>query len=218
MIELGPHTRFRRSTDTQPNTNNAVWDQVFLFDSVNLREEEFAAEKLSFNVLNKNDFVRNRLIGSYEFSLGNIYRQKNHQYYRQWVPLTLPEKPENEEGYLLVTVYVLGPDDPTPVGSGKDSESDQQVLSFPSIGDRRTFVLNVLVYRGADILATQEKDKSSLKPFISARFNGNTLQTQAMPVENAVWNGRLEMPFSMPLRSDSIEIILWNSKSVRYNT
>lgn len=212
VLEMGPNCKFRRTTDTQPNTNNAVWDQVFMFEHVPLRDEEFAQEKLSFSVLNKNDFTRNRLIGSYEFSLGNIYRQKNHQYYRQWVPLTLPEKPENDEGYLLVTVYVLGPNDPTPLGTDKDRDNDSNVLNSPALPERRTYVLNVIIYRGVDILSTQESSKSSVKPFLSARFNGNILQTQHMPVENAVWNARLEMPFSQPLRSDSIELTLWNHK------
>lgn len=40
--------------------------------------------------------------GQFEFSLENIYRQKGHEYYRRWVPLTLPSEPGAERGYLLI--------------------------------------------------------------------------------------------------------------------
>lgn len=242
VLQLGPTIRARRSTSVVPSTVNAVWDQVFTWDDVALSKEEFQNEKIALSVMHKSDFSRNKLIGSYEFSLGNIYRQKSHQYYRTWVPLTQPEKPENEEGHLLCSVYVLGPNDPTPINptisSSDEANNEDQLLHDPINPDKRMFVLNVLVYRATDVLATQyggsgggggddddddyddatpdsRRKDTGVRPFVSARFNGNVLQTTVAASDSAdrTWNRRLELPFSLPLRSDSIELILWNKRT-----
>ena len=85
---------------------------------------------------------------------------------------------------------------------------------MPNIGERRIYVLNVLVYRTADYIINSASG-SAATPFVSARFNGNVISTEAQD-PNLPWNRRLELPFSMPLRSDSIEIQLWEKKSVSY--
>lgn len=46
---------------------------------------------------------------------------------------------------------------------------------------------------------------------MTVRFNGNVTHTHPAPKNNSpVWNKRLELPFSIPLRSDAIEVQLWN--------
>jgi hypothetical protein len=207
---------------------NAVWDKVFMWSDVMLTNERFQTEKISFSVQHRANWGRNSLIGSYEFSLGNIYRQKNHQYYELWVPLRKPDKPGFDEGHLKLTVYVLGPNDPTPPhepASEQKQEEDNdegKVLETPGDMDVKMFVLNVLVYKAKDVLETQYGEKQrgadgqarlqGIQPFVSARFNGNTIRTAGAVADSAgyQWKVRLELPFTLPLRSDVIEVILWN--------
>ena len=63
VVELGPSSQLRRSTETKTKTMNASWDATFLFDPVELADEDFEREKISFNVYHKRDFARNLLIG-----------------------------------------------------------------------------------------------------------------------------------------------------------
>jgi hypothetical protein len=111
------------------------------------------------------------------------------------------------------------------------------VLKEPELPARNFYVLNVLVYRGVDILSLYDgthyisyPSSPSFHPnrqccatievpttFVTVRFNGNTAHTHPVSKNNTpVWNKRLELPFSIPLRSDSIEVQLWNRVRVIY--
>ena len=114
LVHLGPTAKRTRETHAKSRTVNAVWEERFVFDRVRLTEEEFNREKICLEVTDKNNFARNAFIGSYELSLSHIYRQKEHQFYREWFPLTQPTRPTTPLGYILVTVYVLGENDPVP--------------------------------------------------------------------------------------------------------
>lgn len=146
-------------------------------------------------------------LGAYEFSLSNVNRQVGHQYFRQWVPLKLPEDPSKIQGYLLLSTYVLKPGDETPSTTAVVEE--KKILRDPEVEEGEGYVLNVLIYRAQDILTTHNAGK--LDSFVSVRFNGNQIQTESKPNDiSPIWNIKFEMPFSQPLTSDSIEIQLWN--------
>eukprot|EP01006_Ploeotia_vitrea_P045078 TRINITY_DN66894_c5_g6_i1.p1 TRINITY_DN66894_c5_g6~~TRINITY_DN66894_c5_g6_i1.p1 ORF type:complete len:1357 (-),score=756.79 TRINITY_DN66894_c5_g6_i1:54-4124(-) len=209
-LKIGPTLRLRRSTDTKPKTVNCVWEQVFMFEDAMLTHEEFQSEKVSIGVYDRNNFTANELIGSFEFSLSNVYRQRNHEYYRKWTPMLKPHEPKHSEGWVLLSIYVLKDGDPTPNHDINDVE-DGEILAEPNIVMERPNLLNVLVYKGASLQPTYN---SSLNPFVSVRFNGNTIQSQHIPnVANPTWNRRFQMPFHMPLSSDSIEVQVWNKNT-----
>lgn len=211
IVQIGPNAGIQEQTETKYETVNPVWEAKFVFEGVELSDVDFQREKLSIKVYSRNDFFSNDLIGSYEFALNHVHRQQNHQFYRHWMPLTLPDNPGNIQGFLLATVYVLMPGDPTPSADGNNPEDDVKILVEPEMPDRRPFILNVLTYRAQHLLATQ--NASSMNPFASVRFNGNTIQSEYQAdTRNPMWNTKMEMPFFHPLRSDSVEIQLWNMR------
>ncbi|GAB5368390.1 hypothetical protein AAMO2058_001315100 [Amorphochlora amoebiformis] len=220
-LTIGPTSRLKRYTRTKYETNNTVFNEEFFFENVMLTNKEFSREKIGLNLYDRNDFLPNRRIGGIEFSLDNIYRQKGHEYFRKWVPCTLPEAPGKEHGFLLVSIYVLKRGDPTPERKESaflevaDLDKKGKLLVDPNI-DRKIYYLNVLIYRAEDIKATHGK---SLNPFVNIRFNGQTCQTQRMAtLSNPIWNRKIQMPFQLPLTSDAIEIQVWNHNTLTPDT
>jgi len=222
QIAIGPTSRLKRITRTKFETVNTTFNETFVFEEIMLTEEEFNREKIALTLYDRNDFVWNKQIGGIEFSLDNVHRRKNHEYYRKWVPMTNPTTPGKENGFMRCSVYVLKRGDPTPerhpegglIQEAEDTKTGPDLLP-PEI-DRKVYILNCLVYRAEHVQATHGK---SLNPFVSVRFNGNTCQTNRMATLSApIWNRKMEIPFQLPLTSDSIEIQLWNHNSFTPDT
>ena len=56
------------------------------------------------------------MVGSYDFPLAWVYGKKSHEVYRRWIALVNPDALDQEsaskvQGYLKLTVAVLGPGD-----------------------------------------------------------------------------------------------------------
>lgn len=112
---------------------------------------------------------------------------------------------------MLCSVHILKHKDAPPNLDEKNDDDDKEVLADPVMAQRRPYVLNVVVYKAQHLVPTHNMLRSSLNPFVSVRFNGNTKQSSVMPHNpNPIWNRRFEMPFLLPLDSDSIEVQIWN--------
>lgn len=53
-----------RQTEIQRSTVNCVWDEVFIFEDIQLTEDEFERENIFLHVYEANTFWRNELIGA----------------------------------------------------------------------------------------------------------------------------------------------------------
>jgi hypothetical protein len=124
VVEVGPTIHRHQKTDVKKDSLNCVWEKHMSFDGMMLTEEQFQHEKLAFKIYDKSHFTRNQVIGCYEIALNFIYRCKNREVYRTWVPLTRPESPVKEWGYLLFSAYVVKKGDPVPV----HDEGDQKAI------------------------------------------------------------------------------------------
>eukprot|EP00466_Bigelowiella_natans_P007748 jgi/Bigna1/131767/aug1.15_g6475 len=221
-VAIGPTSGMKRTTFTKYETVDMVFNETYVFEGVMLTDDEWKREKVAFTLYNRNSFVPNKSIGEIEFSLSNVYRQKNHEYFRKWVPVTLPESPGKENGFLRISVHVLKRGDPAPARNKLELLQSEAVENSEKLGfsdpkvEQKVFLLNCLIYRGEDIKATHSK---SLNPFVSIRFNGNTCQTARMASLSApLWNRKIEMPYHLPLTSDAIEIQVWNHNRITPDT
>jgi hypothetical protein len=75
-----------------------------------------------FSVFDSNVVLRNELIGRYVFDVASVYVNPDHEFYRQWVAVTDDEDERDEgiQGYLRISVAVLGPGDKIKVHSDAD--------------------------------------------------------------------------------------------------
>ncbi|CAM9642788.1 unnamed protein product, partial [Hapterophycus canaliculatus] len=101
------HTRVRKGV------NSAVFDEVLYFNLPNLSRDQLMQATVNLRVLDANTFLRDSLIGSYQFDLLGIYVEKGHEVYRTWVALRDAEsgKETGVQGFLKLSVTVLGPGD-----------------------------------------------------------------------------------------------------------
>jgi hypothetical protein len=100
-----------------------VWNQSFTFSGLELNEQEFQTSELQFQVLSRNNFSGNDLIGEYSINLSTLYKNANHEYYNVWLCLTNPDEEEetdNAQGYLLVDCFIIAEGDRPPVHSIND--------------------------------------------------------------------------------------------------
>mmetsp|Transcript_22475 Transcript_22475/g.33520 ORF Transcript_22475/g.33520 Transcript_22475/m.33520 type:complete len:1427 (+) Transcript_22475:66-4346(+) len=222
LVTIGPTARLKRVTRTSYETNNTLFNEVFVFENVMLTDDEWKREKIGLNVYDRNDFIANERIGGIEFSLENVYRQKDHEYFRKWMPIVLPQKPGKPQGYLRLSLYILKRGDPTPIHDdtqvfATETAADEKKLTLddPDV-KRKIYLLNCFIYRAEGLRATHGK---SLNSFISIRFNGQTFQTEQMPtLISPIWNRKISIPFQLPLTSDAIEIQIWNNNSFAPDT
>ena len=66
------------------------------------------------------------LIGAFSVDLSYIYQLKNHELYRRWVALTdTTDETEGIQGYLKLSINVLGPGDKPPVHDPTEAIKDK---------------------------------------------------------------------------------------------
>mmetsp|Transcript_4252 Transcript_4252/g.6336 ORF Transcript_4252/g.6336 Transcript_4252/m.6336 type:complete len:1428 (-) Transcript_4252:52-4335(-) len=220
QVVVGPSSNLASSSRIRNDVVNVVYNETYSFENVMLSEDEFLREKVVIRVYDKNTFVPNSLIGMCELSMENIYNQKNHQYAKKWLPLRKPETPSFEQGFIRITCHVLKAFDPSPL-QGQDFVDQKLLKTNPSEEEKGEVLvdpvlsvtvhkLNVMIYRGEGL---RVGPSVRLNPFVSIRFNGSTVQSKSFGNnENPFLNTRLEIPYTLPLFSNAIEIQLWNRR------
>jgi hypothetical protein len=207
-LTIGPTANIRKDTMWNETTVNAAWEEKFVFDSVELSESEFKNEKLQVEVLDRNFYTRNTFIGSFEISLSMIYRRPSHQVYKQWFTLVKPDNPSTPQGWVRASFYVLGVHDIIPEPPPRAVDESEKDFAAPAEGKVDFYVLNILIYRAADLLRRQGV---RVNPYVVVRFNGNTMQTEVL-IDNHEprWNRRIELPYRGTVQSEAIEVQVWN--------
>jgi hypothetical protein len=81
--------KFTTALDDITNTDICVWNEHIFFEPKNLAEEELAEGKITIKLLDR-DFLRNKLIGYYEFDLSYIYQMKDHCMMHKWIVMSNP--------------------------------------------------------------------------------------------------------------------------------
>ncbi|CAK8985932.1 Myoferlin (Fer-1-like protein 3) [Durusdinium trenchii] len=210
----------RQTTEVRRNQINATWDQVFVFQDLDLSIEEYESELIVLQAFDANLFVRNELIGQFSFGLSKVRNQPppfRHQVFQRWVVLTNPEEPLEEQGYLRVSVTVLGPGDTPPsherqddfYGASGNKEAEERILRNPDVR-RRGYNFSVKVFRGEDLPVTDVWNKTS-DPFVVVRFNGIVCRTpHQRHTTTPNWNHLLVLPVYTPCFADTIEIQLYD--------
>jgi hypothetical protein len=108
----------KKFTSTANGCLSAVYDETLIFEKPGLTKDDLEQATISIRVKDADGsrLVSTDMIGSYEFPVDWIYGKKNHEIYRSWLGLVNPEKMDEDsaskiQGYLKVTVAVLGPGD-----------------------------------------------------------------------------------------------------------
>eukprot|EP00033_Pygsuia_biforma_P002484 GCRY01002754.1.p1 GENE.GCRY01002754.1~~GCRY01002754.1.p1 ORF type:complete len:1277 (-),score=458.89 GCRY01002754.1:265-4095(-) len=205
----------KQNTAIQKKTCSCTWDHMFFFQC-NLKDEEFNTEKILVSVFDANTVRRNVLIGEYELDMSFIYGEKNHELYRRWVALTDNERQEGIQGYLKVTVTVLGPGDLAATHDDADDDDDdeegadlQSLVLLPPEMDLIPYELQVRCYRAENLPKMDRMGKCD--GYVQAKFAGQSINTKWIKKSyDPVWNEELRIPVLTPTMSNVIEVSLWD--------
>ncbi|KAK1944253.1 Myoferlin [Phytophthora citrophthora] len=143
-----------RKTATRYDTLGCVFDEMLFFNFSNigrheLREASIKVRQANFygavliltilflkiSVYDKERILKDNLIGVYQLDCLSVYAQPDHELYRQWIAVhdNLNEKDRGIQGFLLVSVVVLGPGDSLRV---HDREAEMEVELTEATGEK----------------------------------------------------------------------------------
>lgn len=111
-------------------TNAVVWNQSFTFPGLMMNQYELETFELILEVYDYNALMANELIGYYSIGLSTLYRNLNHEFYRVWLTLFNPDKPNEIQGYLQVSCFIVGPNERPPAHSlNEDVIEDEEDMN-----------------------------------------------------------------------------------------
>ncbi len=96
----------RQNTQVIFGTTTCVFDELIIFNMKNLDKEQFSEGLIRIAVMDYNT-LKNTMIGAFTFDAATVYQSsKDHEMYRQWVPLMddVDDDDVGVQGYLKVRV------------------------------------------------------------------------------------------------------------------
>eukprot|EP00903_Cladosiphon_okamuranus_P014837 g13738.t1 len=222
------HTRIRKGV------NSAVFDEVLYFNLPNLSRDQLMQATVNLRVLDANTFLRDSLIGSYQFDLLGIYVEKGHEVYRSWVALRDSEsgKESGVQGFLKLSVTVLGPGDRQRVHDlaeeiqeelAKEAEAGAGgrgglVLMGPALISQDLRFLVVYVFLAQGLPSFSAVGVPSVNALVQVDFAGNPpVRSTAVKVKgrdglSPAWAQELWVPVMVPTHSTSIDLSVWHKE------
>jgi C2 domain len=151
VVQMDCKQKQKQQTRILKKNLNPVFDQMLVFEFKDLEPLEVEATRIKVSVMDANTFTRNALIGAYFFDMGGVYYNQHHEIFRQWVALTdVTDEREGIQGYLKLSIVVLGPDDEQHTHSAEEEDDEGgdgmlSVLMPPSI-EQKGMILKCKVF------------------------------------------------------------------------
>eukprot|EP01084_Bolivina_argentea_P309384 535139_1 len=213
----------KQSTNIKSTCMNAVWDEVLFFEFKDLDKQEINEGKCTINVYDANTIMRNVLIGSYEFDLATVYFNTYHEIYKQWVGLfDITDQNEGVQGYLRVSLVVLGPNDEQKTHKLLDQEDENEsnllsVLLPPEI-EQTPYLLAISIYECKDLCTSDVGWLSdACDPFAIVEFGSIRIQSKIKKGINVDMLCQLHIPVMEPIMSSAIKISFYDWNATKRN-
>ncbi len=92
-----------------------------------MNQHELETFEINLEVYDYNAIMTNEIIGFHSIGLSTLYRNLNHEFYKVWVSLFNKDKPNEVQGYLQISCFILGPNERPPAHAldedfGEDEE------------------------------------------------------------------------------------------------
>ncbi|ETV96991.1 hypothetical protein H310_09840 [Aphanomyces invadans] len=205
-------------TSVKPNQLSCVFDHLMFFNLKDLDKE--AVEGASIEVTVKDadgPFGVADKIGYFRIDVPYVYYQKNHEMYRQWVALvkSAGESEQGVQGYLLLSIAVLGPGDKYHIHDVTDVKEENEMVLMPPRLSQALHFLVVTVHR-AEGLPNMDKtmvSKGGIDAYVKVQFAGEkplTTRTVSTKGSDVEFQQELWFPVLLPCMSNLIKINVWD--------
>uniref|UniRef100_K3WDA2 C2 domain-containing protein n=1 Tax=Globisporangium ultimum (strain ATCC 200006 / CBS 805.95 / DAOM BR144) TaxID=431595 RepID=K3WDA2_GLOUD len=103
----------KKKTSTKYETLGCVFDEILFFHSTNIGRNELKQATIKISVWDKEKVMKDNFIGGYQLDCLSVHFRPHHELYRQWIAIHdhLNEKDRGIQGFLLVSISVIGPGD-----------------------------------------------------------------------------------------------------------
>jgi hypothetical protein len=229
----------KQNTSVKPACLSCVFDELFIFNFRDLDKDVFSEGIISIKVMDANVLLKNVLIGSYVFDTQQVYFQKDHELYRQWVALMNDEDStcNGVQGYMKLSVSIIGPGDKMKIhdeeeemrkerealakSGGQDISS--QVMMPPTL--RKEWKYIVTTFHRAEYLPVMDQNlrqiggllQNGTDAYCQIEFNhGKKMKTKKKTVKgersamNPIFNNEIWYPVAVPTATQSIKISIWD--------
>uniref|UniRef100_A0A0K6S6S4 C2 domain-containing protein n=1 Tax=Chromera velia CCMP2878 TaxID=1169474 RepID=A0A0K6S6S4_9ALVE len=205
-------------TQSKQNTASCSFNLTCMFRDVSLTKEQFAQSGIEVRALHKT-FFSSEVIGTYFFSYESIYKRKQKSLVRQWVALTLPDRPSEPKGFARLSIAVIKSNEPMPVFDDQDADFEDlsgatskslmdRVMTTPELKMNYYHVL-INIYKGEDF--GDFSGKGSCSCGIVVRFLGVEMETVTQRDNpNPVWNVTMKLPAVVPCMESNVRLELWD--------
>lgn len=122
---------------------SAVWDEQLFVEGKGQTQEQLNSTVVKIKVFNMNTFTKSDLIGEFSIDLLHIYYEPHHEIYRRWVALSAPYSARKKmlggaaeggaQGYLKMTLALLGPGDKPRVHPPDEPEPTESIMLPPTL-------------------------------------------------------------------------------------
>jgi hypothetical protein len=211
----------REMSSSQKNKQNSpVWDENVFVVAKDMQPEVLKRSQIEIRVMDIDLLSSNDLVGLYSLDAAFLYYQPNHELYRQWLVLSAPYEAREgglfdedsrggAQGYLLLSLTLLGPGDKPAVHPEDDQEADKQaihsaILMPPQIKRELVFV-RVGVHRAYGLpdmngpaLFGRREEGGNLESYVRVQFAGNAPKTRRIKSNSAAWNTEFWIPVWLP--------------------
>ncbi|MES1914224.1 MAG: hypothetical protein MHM6MM_006322, partial [Cercozoa sp. M6MM] len=201
----------KRSTRIHKRQANAYFDEVLVFEFAGLTVTELQQAKIKITTVDANTLLRDSEIGSFEFDVSSVYFQEGHEIYRQWVALSDTRgKREGVQGYLRVSVTVLGPEDEQISHDDEvfdEEEGEMLCVLMPPEVEQDPHLLTVTVHEVRDLpVMDTGVVGGKCDPFVSVHFASNKVKTRTGTGLNYRFDESISLPVFEPVLSQCITI------------
>jgi hypothetical protein len=91
-----------------------------------MNKYELETFELILELYDHNPIFKNELIGQYSVGLSTLYRNLNHEFYKQWVGVFNPNDTNKVQAYIQFSCFIVGPNERPPVHSADEDFPEGQ--------------------------------------------------------------------------------------------
>lgn len=163
-----------------------IFNELLFFEFNNLTLDDLDSAMVKISLLDHDFIGANNLIGQFTVDISFIYKMnKDHELYKMWIAMTDPsDETSSINGYVKITVNVLGPGDKPPVHDPtKDLKNTEDngvsKLFTPGRVKMTGHIIKFNIYR-AEHLAPLDLIQNSLDPYVKISFAGTKALSKAI--------------------------------------
>lgn len=202
-IECLGQKKFTTAKDDIGGLGEVIWSEHLFLEPSNVEKQDAEDAKIVIK-LNDKGFLKDTMIGMFEFDLSYIYFMKDHLLLHQWIAFSNPNSENYSEitGYLKVSVTVAASgDEQVQINEDDDGGNDDNVMMPPQLNPK-FYQVKVRFFQAQDLPAMDMGIKfvraAKIDAYVMTMYKKKKLKTKVLVMEEGGspidWNQEFWIP------------------------